>query len=264
MNNTYIAIGIIAAVLLGGIVYKSSMNGDKMMAEKQEPVIVAEGASKDGMMKDSISTSSMRAGMEEDGSMMGVGVVLSSGKIMLEDGGKMSPIVGDYMFKSGLRVMANGKVMRTDGISFMLKEGQSVWQDGSVMDEKMMDNPAGNGETMMKEDSMKADAMMAKAGSYIPYDSAKLAMAKTGHVVLFFRAAWCPTCRNVDNDIKSHLEDIPSNLTILDVNYDEAKELRVKYGVTYQHTFVQVDANGMMIKKWSGSPTLAALVSEVK
>ena len=129
------------------------------------------------------------------------------------------------------------------------------------------------GDTMVKkEDTMKAtDTMMQKesvmmhSGSYIAYAPELVASsAAKGSVVLFFRAAWCPTCRNVDNDIKSHLKDIPSDLTILDVNYDDSAELKKKYGVTYQHTFVQVDASGALIKKWSGSPTLAALTAEVK
>lgn len=124
------------------------------------------------------------------------------------------------------------------------------------------------GEAMMKkeETSMmnKGDAMM-KAGSYEAYGPEKIARASTDHdVVLFFRASWCPTCISLDKDIRAHLGAIPSNLTILDVNYDNSAELKKKYRVTYQHTFVQVDTDGNLIKKWSGSPTLSALVAEVQ
>ncbi len=109
------------------------------------------------------------------------------------------------------------------------------------------------------------NSMMTKVGSYESYNASKIAMASATHdVVLYFRASWCPTCKALDGDIKSHLNDIPESLTILDVNYDNSTELKKKYGVTYQHTLVQVDAQGNIIKKWSGSPTLASLVSEVK
>ena len=123
-------------------------------------------------------------------------------------------------------------------------------------------------EAMMKKDTgtmtPKTDAMM-KVGSYEAYSSEKIRVASaTDDVVLFFRASWCPTCKAVDADIKAHLKEIPASLTILDVNYDNSTDLKKKYGVTYQHTFVQVDAQGNLIKKWSGSPTLASLVSEVK
>lgn len=102
------------------------------------------------------------------------------------------------------------------------------------------------------------------AGSYEAYDASKLANANSGDVVLFFRAAWCPTCRALDADIRSKLGGIPADLTILDVDYDNSTELKQKYGVTYQHTFVQVDAQGNLIKKWTNSPTLAALVMEIQ
>lgn len=102
-------------------------------------------------------------------------------------------------------------------------------------------------------------------GSYEPYAPEKVSFASEAYdVVLFFRASWCPTCRAVDADIKSHLSQIPSSLAILDVDYDNSSPLKQQYGVTYQHTFVQVDAGGNLIKKWSGSPTLAAIVAEVK
>ncbi len=114
------------------------------------------------------------------------------------------------------------------------------------------------GEVMLKD----GGEVMA-AGSYEAYSPEKLDRATTGAVVLFFHASWCPTCRALDADIRSNLNQIPKSLTILDVDYDNSTALKQKYGVTYQHTMVQVDASGNLIKKWSGSPTLAALVSQV-
>ncbi len=134
----------------------------------------------------------------------------------------------------------------------------------AMADQKMTEEK----DAMMKKDETsmmdKSDTMM-KAGSYEAYGTEKVMLASTTHdVVLFFRASWCPTCRAVDADIKANLSKIPSDLAILDVNYDNSSELKKKYGVTYQHTFVQVDKDGNLIKKWSGSPTLSALVVEVK
>jgi thiol-disulfide isomerase/thioredoxin len=106
--------------------------------------------------------------------------------------------------------------------------------------------------------------MMAAKGTYEVYSADKLALAQDGKVVLFFKASWCPTCKAVDADIFAHVSAIPSGTHILIVDYDTSAELKKKYGVTYQHTFVQVDAKGAMLKKWSGSPTLASLVAEIK
>ncbi|TSD06319.1 MAG: hypothetical protein Greene07147_178 [Parcubacteria group bacterium Greene0714_7] len=140
---------------------------------------------------------------------------------------------------------------------------------GAMMEkEAMMKTDGATTDSMMKKDEagmMDKSETMVKAGSYETYAPEKIALASATHdVVLFFRASWCPTCRAVDTDIKANLNNIPPSLAILDVNYDDSTALKQKYGVTYQHTFVQVDKNGNLIKKWSGSPTLIALVAEVK
>ena len=151
------------------------------------------------------------------------------------------------------------------GDSMMEKSDDSMMETGS---EAMIkdDGAMMEGDPVEKEDGMmKEEGAMMQQGTYEPYAAEKLAMASASHdVVLFFRASWCPTCKAVDADIKANLSKIPGSLTILDVNYDNSTALKQKYGVTYQHTFVQVDAAGNLIKKWSGSPTLAALVAEVK
>lgn len=102
------------------------------------------------------------------------------------------------------------------------------------------------------------------AGSYEVYDPAKLAKAKDGKVLLFFRASWCPSCKALDGDIRANLNNIPKDVTILDVDYDKYTDLKKKYGVVMQHTIVQVDEQGNQIEKWSASPTLASLVNSIK
>jgi len=102
-----------------------------------------------------------------------------------------------------------------------------------------------------------------RLGSYEAYNSSKLAYAENGDVVLFFRASWCPSCRTLDKNIKENISNIPSGVIILDVDYDNSTDLKKKYGVTYQHTLVQVDSSGNMIAKWSGGSTLQDLVSKI-
>lgn len=141
-------------------------------------------------------------------------------------------------------------------------EKQKAMEDKNVPEENVMMKKEDT--SMVDNKTEKSDTMM-KGGSYEAYSPEKVMLASATHdVVLFFRAGWCPTCRAIDADIKANLSKIPSSLAILDVNYDDAAALKQKYGVTYQHTFVQVDKDGNLIKKWSGSPTLAALVAEVK
>ena len=147
--------------------------------------------------------------------------------------------------------------------------------DSKEMVKEKMAQPAAmeNKEAMMPEkEMMKKESgtmmddqkpMMKKAGSYEAYAPEKLMAAATGDVVLFFHAAWCPSCRSLSADIEKNMASIPEGLTILKVDYDDSTEMKKKYGVTSQHTLVQVAADGTLIKKWSGSANLGAVVSQV-
>ncbi len=145
---------------------------------------------------------------------------------------------------------------KVDESAMMKKEGNTMAKDEDTKDTEMMKKE----ETKMAD---KGDVMM-KSGSYEAYSADKIARAETGDVVLFFHASWCPSCRGLNTHIESNLKAIPEGLTILKTDYDKETELKKKYGVTYQHTLVQVDKDGNMIKKWSGGATLENLLSQVQ
>jgi thiol-disulfide isomerase/thioredoxin len=131
-------------------------------------------------------------------------------------------------------------------------------------DDTMVGGDAMKGDDAMQkpEDTMMKDDTMVK-GSYTAYTADNIAEASAQHdVVLFFHASWCPTCKALNSALES--ATIPNGLTILKTDYDTNTDLKKKYGVTYQHTLVQVDANGNMIKKWSGGNTLESVVSQVQ
>jgi thiol-disulfide isomerase/thioredoxin len=129
--------------------------------------------------------------------------------------------------------------------------------------------PASGGRMEASNSMTSTSAMIATnilvntEGSYEAYEASKLSRAETGNVVLFFYAPWCPTCKTVNTDIKNHLKGLPNDLSLLIVDYDSSTELKKKYGVTYQHTFVQVDAQGTLLKKWSGGSTLQSIVAQI-
>ena len=128
----------------------------------------------------------------------------------------------------------------------------------------VVENSSNSVKSVQNKEVVTTNQATVGGGSYETYSVEKLAFVEKGHVVLFFHASWCPSCRTLDNDIKGNLSSIPSNLKILDVDYDDSSDLKKKYGVTTQHTLVQVDKDGAMIGKWIGSPTLSHLVSQVK
>ena len=105
----------------------------------------------------------------------------------------------------------------------------------------------------------------ATAGKYITYGTYESAVDEFSdtNVVLFFNADWCSTCKVARDNFEASLDQIPIDLTIVVVDFDTATELRKLYGVTVQHTFVQIDASGEAITKWSGSTTIDEIVEQV-
>ena len=96
-------------------------------------------------------------------------------------------------------------------------------------------------------------------GQYIDYDEQKLAQIK-GEKYLFFHAPWCPQCRSIEQGIFKG--PIPKDITIVKVDYDTSQNLKQKYGVTLQTTFVKVDDNGELIDKYVAydQPTFEAVL----
>lgn len=90
-------------------------------------------------------------------------------------------------------------------------------------------------------------AQNSTSGKYIDYTEDAIA-TNSGQKVLFFHAPWCPQCRSIESGI---LEGpIPANITIIKVDYDSRQDLRQRYGVTLQTSFVKVDDQGNLISKY--------------
>ena len=269
--SSIIVVGIASGIISLPFVSAVEMNDQMGAPMKKETMMMKDDMKKadtmmdDGMKKSAMASDSMMmyekitpVSSKEDITKIQM-MLVEKGHLVMPEGvaygyyGKRTKAA--YAKHKKMSMMKDAGMMKTDTMkkdSMMMKDDMKKKEEGAMLNK---------GDTMKKDNH----AMMIKAGSYESYESSKVAMASATHkVVLFFKASWCPTCIAVDKDIKASVKTIPENLTILDVNYDDSSELKKKYGVTYQHTFVQVDAQGNLIKKWSGSPTLVSLISEVK
>ena len=153
---------------------------------------------------------------------------------------------GEKMLDVGKDMMEEGEAMMEEGEA-MMEEGEDMMQEGEKMIEK--------DDTVMMEEKA--------SGKYEDYSSEKVASAG-GKKILFFHATWCPTCHGLDKDIRSNIDDIPTDVTILKTDYDSHTDLRQKYGVTVQHTLVQIDSQGNLIAKWTGSPSLGSVLDRIQ
>lgn len=137
-----------------------------------------------------------------------------------------------------------------------LRDNSDETNSMAMQDDAMMKDDSKTTDTMAKDDAMmKDDAAMAKQGSYITLaDYSKDPAAYTDDTkVYYFHASWCPSCKAIDEEINADAAKIPAGVVLIQTDFDTETKLRQKYGVTYQHTFVQVDNNGNKIAKWSAT-----------
>lgn len=115
----------------------------------------------------------------------------------------------------------------------------------------------------VSEGTATAEAQPSTAGAWIDqaaYEANPQQYHDAGDVVLFFNASWCPTCQQTVANLDA--EGVPPGLTVVSVDYDSASELKQEYGVTVQHTFVQVDSAGAEQAKFTGALTGEQIASK--
>ncbi|MEK7595359.1 MAG: thioredoxin domain-containing protein [Patescibacteria group bacterium] len=127
--------------------------------------------------------------------------------------------------------------------------------------------------SMMKKDAEDIEEKMMEnkinKSRYAMYSKEVLDGSATSRRVLFFYASWCPTCKPADVSFKEDESSIPEDVTVIRVNYNDPetdqdeKNLAKKYGITYQHTFVQIDEQGNELTKWNGGK-ITELLSNIK
>ncbi|MCR4326665.1 MAG: thioredoxin family protein [Candidatus Roizmanbacteria bacterium] len=140
-------------------------------------------------------------------------------------------------------------LMNKNESNTMVKEDTAMMQnDEKKTDEKM----AQEEDAMMEEDTMMGDSR------YVTYTMKAFNTTNNTKRVLFFYANWCPTCIPADKNFQDNKEQIPENVTLIRVNYNDPetdqdeKDLAEKYNITYQHTFVQIDTEGNEVAQWNG------------
>jgi len=143
---------------------------------------------------------------------------------------------------------------------------QNFSTSGSMMQKTTQESmEKKEGEAIMK----KTDDKMMADSRYVEYSKTALEKAAANRRVLFFYASWCPTCRPADANFKENISKIPEDVTVIRVNYNdpetdqEEKDLAKEYGITYQHTFVQIDDKGKEVTKWNGGQ-INDLLSNIK
>lgn len=151
---------------------------------------------------------------------------------------------------------------------YYTQKNQAVMEPKDTM--MVKDEVVKSDDAMMEAEPTKDDGkMMEESSRYLPFTSTVLAKSSTPRRVLYFYASWCPTCIPANADFEKNASMLPADLTVIRVNYndpdtdEDEKALAVKYGITYQHTFVQIDQSGNTITTWNGGAT-KELLAKIK
>ena len=137
---------------------------------------------------------------------------------------------------------------------------EDIMEDIEHMEDKDMTEV--QWENIMEiETEIQENTVVENPGKYVEYSADEVA-ATSGNKVLFFHATWCPNCKASDEAFNA--ETTPEGLSIFKVDYDTYLDLRKKYGVVTQTTFVQIDDEGTMLKRWFGSRNYQEILNELQ
>lgn len=133
------------------------------------------------------------------------------------------------------------------GVFVLIAIGVGIWAYMGASESAREQNQAQQAVDLPLADESASDSP-ARVGTFVDYEDGSIERTP-GTKILFFHAPWCPQCRMIEADIKAQAS-LPENTTIFKVDYDSHQDLRQRYGVTLQTTFVRVDNSGTLLKKY--------------
>ncbi len=110
---------------------------------------------------------------------------------------------------------------------------------------------------LISDSTFKLNALDERApvahGSYEELNAGALEAALGNkNIILFFHAAWCPSCVGTDAEIKERITELPEDSIIFKTDYDSEIKLREKFEITAQHSIVIIDKNNALQFKQTG------------
>jgi thiol-disulfide isomerase/thioredoxin len=147
-----------------------------------------------------------------------------------------------------------GTIILILGIGYLVvnnADEQATVKEEATTDTTLETEVIATEETTITEESINevtttdsAATAAATPGVYTAYDADAIAESNAEHILLFFHATWCPSCKALDGDIVANAESIPAGVEIYKVDYDTSTDLKRQYGITTQHSIIEIAASG--------------------
>lgn len=214
---------------------------------------------------------------QEDAMMAEEGFEMLQGRMMMvnEKTKASSPMEKEAILNDGTKVMVDGTVVRSNGERFSLKEGESMWMDGSFMEAgEMMEEGAMDKDAAMMSGDYKGTHLAGTTTPYLAFTKAdyEKALSENKVILLYFYASWCPVCRVEQKETTAFFdgldrEDVVGfrvNFKDSDTDADE-EALARQFGIPYQHTKVILKDGKQALKsleQW-GKPEYEEALSSV-
>jgi thiol-disulfide isomerase/thioredoxin len=155
----------------------------------------------------------------------------------------------DGMMRENEDMMHDDESMMSDDEGMMMEKNDDTMMEKE--DDKMMEGDHMGDET----DNTEEPKAMEKEGQYQAYREGVIGNGMES--VLFFHASWCPYCKTHDGNLNAWYPG--ANLVnVYKIDYDTASDLKSRFGVVQQDTFIRIDGQGNVIETVS-FPTEAQL-----
>lgn len=89
---------------------------------------------------------------------------------------------------------------------------------------------------------------------------------QNGRTILFFYVDNCDDCKTIDKQLKEEVEELATDVRVLKVDYNNAADLKSKYGIITAATLVILNSDGNEADRWTGGDleTIKGKVGEKK
>lgn len=106
-----------------------------------------------------------------------------------------------------------------------------------------------NNQAHCADENSCIETTLEHTGSIVSYNEIELqsALERGDKLAFYFEAARCSNCKHLKDELLS--KGIPENTTMFLVDFDKAKQLRIKYQVNNLHTVILTDQNLNLISR---------------